>query len=533
MVFGRRYGQMLLALSLVLGAAAAVAVDPTPSHAATECRTYDLDKTDRLKFNELDDASGMIASRVNEGVFWVVNDKAGSTPNILFAIDAEGNRLATLTFNLSGGDDTVPGNFVDFEDIAIGPGPVINADYLYIADTGDNERNRPESAVYRFREPSLPNPSPSNPKSISVSESDIEAQRFTYERFSDPTKTEARDAEAIFIDPEMGDLYIFEKGSHTLFQLTGVDDGKGLIYSNVYRIERSKLFKGTTRRTAPIVSYIQHRYDGQTATGSMITAADISHDGHVIVLRNDRKSFYWTRGRGKTVPSVFNKEPVAPCLGPDGSRGESIAILPDGSAFYGLREGVDPLLSPIFKAEISGFGRIECNGLEATSNAHVGTNGDDVINGTDGNDVIVALGGNDTINAGKGKDVICAGSGNDVVTGGAGSDIIFGRSGNDVLKGSGGKDKLYGGLDADILKAGSGNDIAVGGEHADTLLGQSGADTMRGDNGSDIVNGGDGDDNLSGNAGKDSLDGGAGSDVCNGGGGTDEAAGCESQKQVP
>ena len=42
---------------------------------------------------------------------------------------------------------------VDWEDIAIGPGPKRGRWYLYIGDIGDNERRRGEVVVYRVEEP--------------------------------------------------------------------------------------------------------------------------------------------------------------------------------------------------------------------------------------------------------------------------------------------------------------------------------------------------------------------------------------------
>lgn len=532
MITARRSGRLMLSIMLVFSALAIVAVDSAPGRAASSCRTYTLDKADRLQFSDLDNTSGMVASRVMSDVFWVHNDRNGVSPNTVYAIDGLGRLLAEITFELDAADDTVIGNFSDIEDIAIGPGPVLNADYLYIADTGDNARNRAHVAVYRFLEPSF-DPDPAAPKSLVVTEASMDGQRFTYERHGDPTKTESRDAEAIFVDPEDGDLYIFEKGTHSLVEL-GEGADATLSHSLVYRIRRSKLFVGDTVRTAAIVSYIRHRYDGQALDGSRITGADISRDGHVVVLRNNEKSFYWYREPGTTLPSVFDADTDAPCMGPDGTRGESVAILPDGSAFYGLREGADPLLSPIFRAEIDGYGRVECYGLEATSADVVGTEGDDVIFGTDGDDVIVALGGNDVIDAGKGHDVICAGEGNDTVRGRAGADLIFGLWGKDVLKGDSGKDVIYGGINADKAIGGSGNDRVYGGEHGDDVLGKGGRDKLWGDRGGDSVSGGGADDIVRGNVGNDSLSGGSGTDACDGGGGTDIASDdCETKSKVP
>ena len=253
----------MLAIALLSSAFAAVAIESTPTHAAAPCRPATLDTTDRLQFNDLDNASGMVASKVNQGVFWTHNDKdaTGAAPNTLFAIDASGNLLATVNFVLDAGDDTVPGDFVDLEDIAMGPGPVLNEDYLHLADIGDNSVLRSEVAVYRFLEPQF-DPDPQEPKVLDVAEAEMEAQRFTYQQWKDPAKTEPRNAEAIFVDPEGGDLYIFEKGTHTLNQLTGQGDDTEFIYSNVYRIPRPKLFFGDVLRTATIVGHVQHLYDG-------------------------------------------------------------------------------------------------------------------------------------------------------------------------------------------------------------------------------------------------------------------------------
>lgn len=531
----RRYGQSLVALALLCGALAAIALSPAPSDAASECRTFTLDKTERLQFTELDNASGLVASRAMPGVFWAHNDQAGVAPNSVFAIDDQGRHLATIDFQLSGSNQTVPGDFVDIEDIAIGPGPDLGADYLYLGDIGNNTTtSREEVAVYRFREPLfVPDPG-SAPQTLVVSESGIDAQRFTYQWFKDLSKTHQRNAEGIFVDPEGGDLYIFEKGTHSLAEMFPGNPDTTPMYSHVYKIDRPKLFYGNKVRTANIVGYIQHIYDGQpSGDGSKVTGADISHDGRLIVVRNGEKAFYWYRAQGQTIKNVFELDHAAPCLGPDGTKGEAVAILADGSAFYGLREGSTQPLSPVFKAEISGYGLPECNGLEATSPDHVGTPGDDLITGTDGPDVIVAFGGNDTINAGKGNDVICAGSGNDVVNGGGGNDVIFGRAGRDRLNGGFGDDKIYGGIHGDTIKAGWGNDLAVGGEHPDSVYGNKGVDEVRGDKGDDVVRGGQSNDIVKGNVGDDSLFGGYGTDSCDGGGGFDSASGCENEWNVP
>ena len=45
--------------------------------------------------------------------------------------------------------------FNDVEDISIGPGPEEGVDYLYVSDTGNNDRDRIVMQVYRVREPDM------------------------------------------------------------------------------------------------------------------------------------------------------------------------------------------------------------------------------------------------------------------------------------------------------------------------------------------------------------------------------------------
>src|SRR5438309_1605081 len=68
----------------------------------------------------LTEASGVAASRNNPGVLWTHNDSGH--PAQIYALDTQGRLLGTYA---------VPGN-TDNEDIAIGPGPVPNVDYLYV-----------------------------------------------------------------------------------------------------------------------------------------------------------------------------------------------------------------------------------------------------------------------------------------------------------------------------------------------------------------------------------------------------------------
>ena len=52
----------------------------------------------------------------------------------------------------------------DWEDIAIGPGPVAGQSYLYVGDIGDNSTSRSHIDVYRVAEPDVRTGSPTTPR---------------------------------------------------------------------------------------------------------------------------------------------------------------------------------------------------------------------------------------------------------------------------------------------------------------------------------------------------------------------------------
>ena len=98
-----------------------------------------------LESDLMTEISGLAASRNQPGVVWALND-SGHAPQ-LFAITPDGALLAS--FVLEGI------TAIDWEDLALGPGPDPTLDYLYIADTGALLGNREEFALLRVAEPSV------------------------------------------------------------------------------------------------------------------------------------------------------------------------------------------------------------------------------------------------------------------------------------------------------------------------------------------------------------------------------------------
>ena len=136
------------------------------------------------------ESSGLALSPGHDGVLWTHND-SGDSPE-LFAVDAAGGLIGVSPIRAARNED--------WEDIASGPCGA--GDCLYIADTGDNDRKRAETAIYRVAEPA-------------PGETSGRAERLAVRYPGGP-----RDTEAIFVLPP-GEIYLVSKGrqdAQTLFR---------------------------------------------------------------------------------------------------------------------------------------------------------------------------------------------------------------------------------------------------------------------------------------------------------------------------
>lgn len=514
---------------------------PAPeAEAVTGCFTLSVTNDDRMAVPELNEASGLVLSRQMPGVMWTHNDddpnKSDDENNRIYAVNQTGDLLATVQFSLSPGDQTVPGSrFEELEDISFGPGPDGEPNYLYLADTGDNNPTRAFASVFRFPEPVF-SPNPANPITINVNEGALDGTRFEYQSYQNPNLIKPRNVEGMFADPATGDLFLFEKGLHAIDENGDLADASGLprLYSFVYKVDAADLFPSNvaTVRLATVETYVRAK-DVENVVG--ISAADISVDGSIIAIKNTEETFYWHRDASESVVTTFDNDHDAPCQAQSGMKGEALAISPTNDRMVMIREGQ---ISPIWQAVFTNQDH-ECYGQPATI---LGTSGDDVITGTSGDDVIVTFGGNDHVVGAEGFDRICLGPGDDSafggkrgdrIDGGLGNDVLRGNKGNDILKGGPGADLVIGNDNADTLYGGSGMDTVQGGPARDTIFGGDGADTLKGSGASDSLTGGNGADLIIGGNGNDALAGGGGQDSCDGGGGSDTATSCEEVTGVP
>jgi len=240
----------------------------------------------------LTEISGIVASRKNPNMLWVHNDSGDEAR--IYAMNVEGNFLGS--FYLSGA------NTIDWEDIATGPGPEENEDYLYIGDIGDNLANRSYIVIYRAQEPNVD----SNQITVAGILSGVESIKLAY-------PDGARDAETLMLDPATKDLYIISK------------------YENYSRIYIARYPQSTSEITVM-------EYKGQLPW-SWATGGDVSAGGNLVIVRGYFNGSVWRRISGMELWEAFGgHECVVPIvLEP---QGEAICFDAEGCGYYTVSEGI-------------------------------------------------------------------------------------------------------------------------------------------------------------------------------------------------
>lgn len=260
--------------------------------------------TGNLQNKELDEISGIAASAIHPGIYYVHND-SGDTSRF-FAITPTGQLKATYYFK---GISSHLG-VTDCEDIAAGPGPVKGKSYIYLGDIGDNNAVRKFLTVYRFEEPGL-----TGKDSIHTLPATI-----LYLKYPDGPK----DAETLMIDPVEQLLYIVSKRKASV---------------NVYTTPLNY----TANDTVTLVKRAKLHFGG-IPPFKWITAGDISKDGSQILLKNYHHVYYWKRAPNEPVWQAMTRKAIKLYYNNE-KQGEAIGFTPDGKGYYTTSEGVN---APIY-----------------------------------------------------------------------------------------------------------------------------------------------------------------------------------------
>ena len=250
--------------------------------------------------DELRESSGLVVSRTQPGILWSHND-SGDGP-ILYAVDMSGRLRATLP--------VANASNRDWEEMASGrcpPGLVASTppegsapDCLYLADIGDNSRQRDELTIYIVVEPVLAAEGAPPPAVAARS------VRFRY-------PDQPHDSEALAVLPD-GEVTIVSKGrtgTVELFGISGADVARA-IASQEALTARSQGGTGI---------------EPDQRIGRFVTGAAVSPDGMTLAVRTYNEVFFYGAVRDAAGGTRW-RDLKRPCfLGDREPQGEAIAYL--------------------------------------------------------------------------------------------------------------------------------------------------------------------------------------------------------------
>ena len=295
--------------------AVASATQQTAVTAASLCGGAAASVAGTVAAPDLVEISGLAASR-KQDILWAHND-SGDTPRV-FAMSLAGDDLAA--YEVRGAEAT------DWEDMAIGPGPEADSDFLYLADIGDNASLRSEIVVYRA-------PEPVYDAASSLHAIDAEMLRFVY-------PDGAHDAETLLVDPNTWDIFIVTKN---------IAGGPSGVYRAVFPQDAAatttleKIAEIDFAALTPAKAIPPGSGPLPEALGKIPTGGEISPDGSIIAIRTYGTIWLWQRD-GMSIAGSFAQ---APCEAPSAveTQGEAIAFRSDGSGYFTASEGQNVALN--------------------------------------------------------------------------------------------------------------------------------------------------------------------------------------------
>lgn len=253
----------------------------------------------KIESNNITESSGLALSKCQPNVMWTHNDSGDA--EFIFAMDASGKNLGT--FKITGSTN------LDWEDIA----DIKNADgtcSIYIADIGNNGKERGQGTIYRVKEPAVTPGDASSSRESPLATQPAESLPFTFDT--------RNDAETLLVDPASGSIYILTKRKDKpseIFKLPPRFGGESVQAEKIGEIEVPAILKG------------------------LITGGDISPDGKHVVLCDYVAGYELSLPAGSTnFDDIWKQKPVRIDIGKR-EGGEAVAYGTDSNSLFSTSEG--------------------------------------------------------------------------------------------------------------------------------------------------------------------------------------------------
>lgn len=259
---------------------------------------------------EIDESSGIAASRCNENVLWTHNDSGNDAD--VFALDLQGKKLGTWR--------VANAKNVDWEDIAA----VKSASgecFLYIGDIGNNTKSaRNKFTIYKVKEPTVSGATDSSRKSP-LSTEPAEAIEIQY-------SDSPHDAETLMVNQQSGDIYILSK------RLSEP--------SAVYRL-KSNYDSGKTNQLEKL-----NDFTVPAVPNGFLTGGDIAPDGKHAIICDYFNAYELTLpDAAKSFDEIWKQKPMIVELGKR-EQGEAVGYSANGRSIFATSEGKN---SPLIEVD--------------------------------------------------------------------------------------------------------------------------------------------------------------------------------------
>jgi len=253
-----------------------------------------------IKSKDIEESSGVAASRCQANVLWTHNDSGDDA--YIFAINTAGDNLGT--WRVPNAENN------DWEDIAAFKDSSGKC-FIYIGDIGDNKGKRPEHAIYRVNEPTVkPEDADSNRKHPLATENAV-IVKFKYPDYG-------QDAETLMVHPKTADIYVVTK------RVTGP--------AGVYCLRHPK-FDGSVLQLEKVVDL-----SVPAVPNGFVTGGDISPDGRHVAICDYTQAYEWALPEGdQSFDDIWKQEPDTIDLGKR-EHGEAISYSIDGMSLFATSE---------------------------------------------------------------------------------------------------------------------------------------------------------------------------------------------------
>jgi hypothetical protein len=263
---------------------------------------YDPPKVNgRIKSPDIEESSGIAASRCQNNVLWTHNDSDDGP--FIFALNDSGESLGT--WKVTGAQN------IDWEDIATYKDKGGKC-YIYIGEIGDNKLKRNEHAIYWFTEPIINRSNSTSSRKDPIETEPAKIVRFKYPDFN-------QDAETLMVHPKTGDIYVVTK------RITGP--------AGVYCLRESS-------GSADLVKLEKIADLSVPAIpNGFLTGGDISPDGRRVIICDYMQAYEYTLPETATNFDDIWQQKAEPIELGQRKGGESVCYNVDGTSIFATSEG--------------------------------------------------------------------------------------------------------------------------------------------------------------------------------------------------